>query len=492
MAISCDPNNLASLARCLTCLPAATLQEVKTNLLCQLNSVGGFGTNIVPPGSTYTGALAEFDLTVVANTGYIIVWGSNELYMIMCGQRFDSTGAGTITVVFTGACTVMQFFGTFAGTTVTARVKVINLGNAGTVLPTPTAFAQTINAAGAQVTYTWTIPFLAYLTATEVWTSTDNINFTLNSTITKPTATAVLSTPAVGTTLYTKIRFIGNVTASAFTTPLAADGRVADWVKRVNTNGGTTPASLTLDALSDFVSDMRAASLESKMISMIPLVPDNLIAAITPLYKVAGNDPWTNVGPFVAADLTVNGLIGDGVSKVLSSGVTPSAQWNIGAGPNGGITIYTITALKDLSGAPDAAVQNGAGNNAFDLYLNNNGTMQFACYNQTTDRLQQAVATPFAGFFSANASTPSRRDVFIASSTQAFTSFLSSSAAIGGVLPAGPCAFLGYFIIPGPNHPGPVRRHSFDAIHNGYTAAEAQNLYNAVQKYRMALLGGFV
>lgn len=491
MAISCDPNNLASLARCLTCLPAATLQEVKTNLLCQLNSVGGFGTNIVPPGSTYTGALAEFDLTVVANTGYIIVWGSNELYMIMCGQRFDSTGAGTITVVFTGACTVMQFFGTFAGTTVTARVKVINLGNAGTVLPTPTAFTQTINAAGAQVTYTWTIPFLAYLTATEVWTSTDNINYTLSSTVNKPTATAVLATPAVGTTLYTKIRFIGNVTASAFTTPLAADGRVADWVKRVNTNGGTTPASLTLDALSDFVVDMKAASLESKMISMIPIVPDNLIAAITPLYHTAGLDPWTNTGPFVAGDLTVNGLIGNGTTKWLDSGVNPGLVFSLGAGPLGGITIYTVTALKDLSGGPDAAVQNGAGNNAFDFYLNNNGTLQFACYDQTVNRLQVVIATPFAGFHSANSIFGGNRNVYTANSITAFSS-IGQLNNEGGVIPGGTLLFLGFRIIAVGNFAGPVRRHSFDAVHNGYTAAEAQNLFNAVQKYRKALGGGFV
>jgi len=243
--------------------------------------------------------------------------------------------------------------------------------------------------------------------------------------------------------------------------------------------------------MSAFVEDLQAASLESKMISCICLVPDNLIAAITPLYHTAGLDPWTNNGPFVAGDLTVNGLLGNGTTKFLDTGVNPSVVWNLGAGPLGGATIYTVTALKDTVGFPDCGVQNGAGNNAFDFYLNNNGTLQFACYNQTTDRLQVAMATPFAGFHSANSIFGGNRNVYTANSTTPFSS-IGQLNGIGGTLPAGTMFFHGLRIIGVLNNGGPLRRHSFDAVHNGYTATEAQALFNAVHKLRKALGGGFV
>ena len=46
MAISCDPNDLAALARCFKCLPPGTLTEVQTYLLCQILNNGGTGGGV--------------------------------------------------------------------------------------------------------------------------------------------------------------------------------------------------------------------------------------------------------------------------------------------------------------------------------------------------------------------------------------------------------------------------------------------------------------
>jgi len=46
VAISCDPNDLAALARCFKCLPPGTLTEVQTYLLCQILNNGGTGGGV--------------------------------------------------------------------------------------------------------------------------------------------------------------------------------------------------------------------------------------------------------------------------------------------------------------------------------------------------------------------------------------------------------------------------------------------------------------
>ena len=45
MALNCDPNALAQLAKCFKCLSPATLEEIQTFLLCQIanNGTGGGG-----------------------------------------------------------------------------------------------------------------------------------------------------------------------------------------------------------------------------------------------------------------------------------------------------------------------------------------------------------------------------------------------------------------------------------------------------------------
>ncbi len=81
MATSCDPNDLAALARCFKCLPGATLQEVQTFLLCQILNNGGTGGGgpgsfpVEPANTVFAGptagvpALPTFRAIVAADLG---------------------------------------------------------------------------------------------------------------------------------------------------------------------------------------------------------------------------------------------------------------------------------------------------------------------------------------------------------------------------------------------------------------------------------------
>lgn len=78
MAVSCDPNDLAALAKCFKCLSAGTLEEVQTYLLCQILSAGGTGGGVpaLPNGQIFVGNAANVATPVamskdatISNTG---------------------------------------------------------------------------------------------------------------------------------------------------------------------------------------------------------------------------------------------------------------------------------------------------------------------------------------------------------------------------------------------------------------------------------------
>ena len=91
----------------------------------------------------------------------------------------------------------------------------------------------------------------------------------------------------------------------AITVAIGAQHPVAvEWAKRVVTNGGDTPSSNTVSALSTFMFGMDANGLTGKITLINAFVPDSLIATLTPLLKnVSSNDPWTNYN-FVSGDLS--------------------------------------------------------------------------------------------------------------------------------------------------------------------------------------------
>lgn len=487
--ITCNATTLLKAASCFSCLPTRKLSAIRTYIFCQLAPLG-VGLNIIPVGSKYGGgANPEFDLTVLANTSYTIMWGDNDLSMTLCGVNYPSTGAGTTTTVFTATCTLMQFFGTFAGTTVTARVHVNRA-----FIPIPGGASFTISAAGTQVTASWADPHLAFVNYAEVWTSADSFIYSLAATVNLPAVSTTFAAPASGSFLYVKIRFCQTGgTCGAFTSALGISGRAANWVARVQTNGGGAPSASTRAAVNTFDLALVTAGIDGRCQYVLMFAPDGLIAATTPLYKVTGNDPATNNGPFVAGDLTVNGLIGNGTTKWLNSGVK-CTDW-VAVSTKGGLACYTST-TDQTSTQIDIGNSNGGFNQGMDIRNNSSPGQCQSSFPPSGGSASTVIVNVanFVGFCLMTRSSGTDHRLYNASSTVVFSQIGSNATNTAAVAMQNTalgifCEFQAGIT---PNFFS-KKRHSFDAIFNGgFNASEGQALFNAVQALRVAFGGGFV
>lgn len=477
-----NPQTVMSGAVCLfSCLSTSKLREINNYLLCLISAQGAFG-NIVPSGALYSGATPTYTLTVNPNTTYVITWGANDLSMTMGGVTYTSTGAGTQTVVYTDSNTQMVFTGTFAGTTVTVKVSVAPPAK----VPIPTGFA--LSTSGSNVTVSWNTPILTFVNYTEVWTSNDNVTFSLAATVNFPTASTVVT--GSGSNLYVKIRWCstGLSACGQFTNVLSAsllNSVVAAWANQVVTNGGAAPSSSTKSALSTFWNTIQSNSLDSLMIAVVPLVPDNLIAAITPLYNTAGNNPWTNHN-FVAGDLTINGLVGNASTKFLDTGIVPST---VATAPNllGG-TIYI--SAGNSSTQEDMAAEHSPNFFRIAAFFTTNGQM---CIIGGASIISPVVNN-YAGFMSCNRTANNACATYTANSGLPFSNVASNGTTVDNVAVDNLdtiYAFGANLNGTGLNLPS-SRRYSFFALHKPLSSAQAQIFYNAIQALRTALGGGFV
>ena len=332
----------------------------------------------------------------------------------------------------------------------------------------------------------------AGFTGTELWTSADNITYVLAGTVAAPGTNLAFSV-AAGTVRWAKARWVGGSTQGSFCAAQEVSGNVCDWARRCIANGALSTSLTTRQALNTMDLAFIAAGIDSQMVYVLPLAPDSLTVAITPLYNVGGNDPATNHGPFVAGDLTVNGLIGDGATKYLDMGINPSTAWPFNGTKDGGYTLYNMTASNSATSVEIGAITAGG---AFDLEIDfNDGNSYFPCYGQVSgnNRLQ-AANTLWTGFISGNRISQSRADLYTANSSTAFSSIGNLTTNLGQQGINGVNTPIAIFAN---NNTGTVgsfssRRMSFAAAHNGLTSAQCQALFNAVQAYRVALGGGFV
>ena len=369
------------------------------------------------------------------------------------------------------------------------------------VTPTATGFALTqTDTTGATIAASWdALP--TGVTSSQVWTSTDNVNFSLATTIAAPGNSTTLTPPGAANVLYAKVLWCTASGCGSFSSTDNMPGCVPDYAARVITNGGAAVSVATLAALRTFAQSLNTNGLFSSMVSVLTYAPDNLIAAITPFIKTAGNDPWTNNGGnFVAGDLTINGLKGNASTKVLDSGLVSTAIWqntanNIIAGTSGGISLYTFDVGTVASGTDIGASNNAASGEVqlcaiFQPTSNNNCIWDFA--NNSTARVS-SLNTGFTGFTSGSRTSGSRSDLYHASSTVAFANLGNTVInAIGNVMPIQSFAAHGFKSSAGVLTSNSDRRISFAAFHLGLTSAQTQALYNAVQALRVGFGGGFV
>jgi hypothetical protein len=239
-------------------------------------------------------------------------------------------------------------------------------------------------------------------------------------------------------------------------------------------------------ALNSFVLSLDAAALYPSVIPLIhPFVPDSFVAATTPLYTYNDYDPAFTQN-FAAGDLSVAGLAGDGGSKYLNTGFTPSQFMT----SNSGSVIIYQTATGSASGEMVSSVTGGGGHMriAFDSASLGN----YMCMWDDAQSFGVGNTTSwFKGYLCHTKTSASARAIYEANSTTPhFAAATSSSSGTSGASTLATYAFVG-------NEGGTLTNYmavtlSFLAFGVGLTAAQSASLYPAVQTLRKNLGGGWV
>jgi hypothetical protein len=340
---------------------------------------------------------------------------------------------------------------------------------------------------------------------TEIWSSTDGVTFSLLGTSAGTTFLTVATGASNTAVNYYQIRFATAFGGfGSFSAVLNIPFAVNDWYNRaVNNNGAAAPSQNTLNALVIFFQTLMSNNLLSGPQGMIAVncyVPDNLICCLTPQFKTAGNDPWTNFnGAFVAGDLTINGLKGDASTKALDTGLVSTTIWSNNGGNLGstraGISLYTFDLGAAASGWDVGANSNLAAGEislsaVFAPTVTNNCLFDFA--DSGNGRIS-FLNTGFTGFTSGSRTKAAISNLYHGSSTIPFVNIGTDNNNVGGTpMPANSFVVHGYKSNVGVVTPNSNRRISFCAFHLDLDGVATQNLFNAVQAFRVAIGGGFV
>jgi hypothetical protein len=262
-------------------------------------------------------------------------------------------------------------------------------------------------------------------------------------------------------------------------------------------NGGSIPSINTQIALTSFMQTFyNNPTLYAKMISVNCFVPDNLIAAITPLFYTNGLDPWTNYN-FVAGDLSVNGLKGNTSNKYLDTGVSPS-PYSYEMTDTAGLTVYCVSPGSSgyglLLGLAGAA-------NASQFSLGSSGGGFFNAWRFVNVGQDNVSGVPGTGFISGNRTSATSIAIYGGSSNSPFTSsFGNGVAQSGAAITPSSTAYGASVTVYTYNNaqssyvetPTCEAMLSFGALHRGLTTSEARALFNGVQALRQNLGGGYV
>lgn len=262
------------------------------------------------------------------------------------------------------------------------------------------------------------------------------------------------------------------------------DPAIIRWKNAVLSRGGGYVSQNTLQSLNWFYKELKKTSFFPKLKSVNVHVPDNLIAATTPIISVIGTVGYT-IGGFVNTDLSIRGLVGNGSSKYLLTGINPSIH--IPTVNSAGITIYLSTASATNTGC-----EAGGGDGSQWTLYHYNGTMYADCWSSTGAGRVSASISSFAGYLSANRIASNDFKVFRANSTISHVQIASST----GITGARPNREISEYAMNDLGSGGRVqysnKTHSFSAYHEGLTVGESGIFFQLIHKMRQKLGGGFV
>lgn len=250
------------------------------------------------------------------------------------------------------------------------------------------------------------------------------------------------------------------------------------WSNNVVSNGGASPSVNSVTNLNLFAAGLNSNSLVPFTFIYNPVATDSLVAATTPLIYVKGNQPWVNHA-FVAGDLTVNGLTGNGSTKYLDTGFIGNGQTQLGSiwytyQTNGVGSDFSCNDAANLfqfvTRFNDGKTYVGDGAAAAEIIITT--SPGYGCYfSERTGSTTHKAYMQNSGFPFAQVG---------ATDSTAFTAYPTVSLLAFANNPNGGAVneFCG-------------NTDSFFGVTLGLTTAQAQNLFTGVQALRTAFGGGF-
>lgn len=267
------------------------------------------------------------------------------------------------------------------------------------------------------------------------------------------------------------------------------------WASLVaQTNGGAWPSQNTVSAFDTFDAAVIAASIKSHLYWVNLIAPDSVIAALTPIYATVG---FTNLNTHGngggSANVTTAGILCNNITYDTGVDCTTIPSFTSG---NMGLSLYFSPGIVANDNYLSGYVSDQAGGRpALSLSPRSQFNGTYNSFNGLeTGGIDMAGTFPngFAGGFCMNSRTSTTSNLlYFASSTNAWAQINSGN----GLNATGPNSRTMGFggnrgTESGTFHNAPQRFSAY-LIHDGFSSADGQALYNAVQACRVSLGGGF-
>lgn len=264
-----------------------------------------------------------------------------------------------------------------------------------------------------------------------------------------------------------------------------SNSTVTAWAAQVVTNGGSAPSAGTQSRLCTFVNGCISDGVWSKLLSVITFETDSLTAAFTPLLATKGNTLWVNHN-FVSGDLTINGLLGDGNTKYLETGIVPSTDLTLNSTS---LVSYEYSANSNTLGGVDLGAEDTTPQVSLQLIPKISTTTIFDAYNYHGGQGRATATSHGAGYYCGSRTASNASAIYYASSGTSHSAIATISTSGGSLTSQSLFSFA-------QNDFGDCcesnARISFQAIGLGLTSTDSSNLFNRVQALLVARGGGFV
>lgn len=278
---------------------------------------------------------------------------------------------------------------------------------------------------------------------------------------------------------------------------------VLNWKRRTSIAGFSNISGKTLRATDYLIKEIKRNGLLPKMKSVVGFAPDDLTAAITPIYYTHGYSTWKNCpnSPypvFSNQHLNINGLAdeinggGTSINKWLDTGLNPATMYS--NDNTAGITLYVTDILSSVAGSRDfGCITSVNYDPSMVTYISYTNVCYWDCYDSNT-RLS-AQNNLYSGYISFNRTGVNSTAVYVRDSNLNHVLLAEGTNTPGNTRPN-----LNLYCFNANDNSNGIptsniasrRRFSFAAVHEGLTQNESKTLYSIVQNYRIKLGGGFI